>query len=111
LHNVHTQPEKNAPDNIAEPNIDEKGKRLKVPTDAEYFHVKCDVHPWMSAWIAVIDNPYFAVTDKDGHFTLPKGLKDGHYTLHVWHESLGEQDLSLNVVDGNANVDAIFQPQ
>jgi plastocyanin len=105
LHNVHTQPEKNTPDNIAEPNVDEKGHKLKVPTDPEYYHVKCDVHPWMSAWIAVIDNPFFAVSDKDGKIDIPtKGLKDGKYTLHVWQEKYGEQDVPVEVKGGNATV-------
>jgi plastocyanin len=103
LHNVHTQPEKNDPDNKAQPNIDPKGTKLKTPKEAEYYRVKCDVHPWMAAWVAVIDNPYFAVTDADGHFTLPKGLPDGDYTLHVWHEKYGEQDTNITVKGGNAD--------
>jgi plastocyanin len=110
LHNVHTQPEKNTADNLAQPNVN-PGMKLKVPTDAEYYHVKCDVHPWMSAWIAVIDNPYFAVTDKDGKFTLPKGLKDGKYTLHVWQEKLGEQDVPIEVKGGNATVAVTVKQQ
>ena len=51
------------------------------------------------------------MTDKDGHFALPRGLKEGQYTLHVWHEKYGEQDLPINVVDGSANVEVIFKPQ
>ena len=100
LHNVHTLPEKNEGQNMAQPTTG-SGK-LKTPKEAEYFRVKCDVHPWMGAWVAVIDNPYFAVTDKDGKFSLPKGLADGDYTLHVWHEKFGEQDVKVSVKDGKA---------
>jgi plastocyanin len=110
LHNVHTQPETNAPDNLAQPFVD-PGKKLKVPTDPEYFHVKCDVHPWMSAWIAVIDNKYFAVTDKDGKYTLPEGLPDGKYTLHAWQEKYGEQDQKITVKDGKATGDFIYKAE
>lgn len=110
FHNVHTQPDKNQAQNIAEPNKT-PGVALKPTTDPEYFHVKCDVHPWMSAWVAVIDNPYFAVTDKDGKFTLPKGLPDGKYTLHVWHEKFGEQDVPVEVKGGDANVDITVKQQ
>lgn len=102
LHNVHTLPEKNEGQNMAQPTVG-TGK-LKSPKEVEYFRVKCDVHPWMGAWVAVIDNPYFAVTDKDGKFTLPKGLPDGDYTLHVWHEKYGEQDVKVTVKDGKATV-------
>ncbi len=109
LHNVHTQPEKNDPDNRAQPNLDPKGAKLKAMKEPEYFRVKCDVHPWMSAWIAVIDNPFFAVTDKDGHFTLPKGLPDGDYTVHAWHEKYGDQDGKVSVKGGNGEVNFSFK--
>jgi plastocyanin len=103
LHNVHTLPEKNQGENKAMPSVDANGAKLKSPTEPEYFRVKCDVHPWMGAWVAVLDNPYFAVTDKDGKFTLPKGLPNGEYTLHVWHEKLGEQDTKITVTDGKGD--------
>lgn len=100
LHNVHTLPEKNEAQNMAQPAPGE-GK-LKSPKEVEYYRVKCDVHPWMGAWVAVLDNSFFAVSDKDGKFSLPKGLADGDYTLHVWHEKFGEQDVKVSVKDGKA---------
>jgi RNA polymerase sigma factor (sigma-70 family) len=111
LHNVHPLPEKNEGENRAMPNRDEAGARLKTPKEPEYFRVKCDVHPWMAAWVAVLDNPYFAVTGKDGKFTLPKGLPDGDYTLTAWHEKYGEQTGHLTVKDGAGTVDFIFKAQ
>jgi plastocyanin len=110
LHNVHTLPEKNEGENKAQPNID-PGQKLKTPKEPEYIRVKCDVHPWMGAWIAVIDNPYFAVSDKDGKFTLPKGLPDGDYTVHAWHEKYGEQDGKVTVKDGKGEVSFTFKAQ
>jgi RNA polymerase sigma factor (sigma-70 family) len=109
LHNVHPLPEKNEGENRAMPNRDEAGARLKTPREPEYFRVKCDVHPWMAAWVAVLDNPYFAVTGKDGRFTLPKGLPDGDYTLTAWHEKYGEQTGRLTVKDGAGSVDFVFK--
>ena len=100
LHNVHTLPEKNEGQNMAQPTTGEG--QLKTPKEAEYFRVKCDVHPWMGAWVAVLDNSFFAVSDKDGKFSLPKGLADGDYTLHIWHEKFGEQDVKVSVKDGKA---------
>jgi hypothetical protein len=109
LHNVHTLPEKNEGENKAQPNLD-PGAKLKSPTEAEYFRVKCDVHPWMGAWIAVIDNPFFAVSDKDGNFSLPKGLSDGDYTLTAWHEKYGTQQAKVTVKDGKGTASFVFKP-
>lgn len=50
--------------------------------------VSCNIHPWMRARVAVIDHPYFDVTDKNGSFTIPKAPA-GHYRLKVYHESIG----------------------
>ena len=36
------------------------------------FPIKCDVHPWMFAWVSVFDSPYFCVSDKDGKFIIKK---------------------------------------
>jgi hypothetical protein len=42
------------------------------------------VHPWMFAYACVMDHPYFAVTDKDGKYTI-KDVPDGKYTMEVFH--------------------------
>ncbi len=59
-----------------------------IPVVPEFIKSKCDVHPWMSCWIAVFDHPYFAVTADDGTFTIPN-LPPGQYTMSVWQEKLG----------------------
>jgi len=87
LHNVHSLPELNEPDNKAMPTKDENGIKLKPITAAETFKVKCDVHPWMNMWIAVFDHPFHAVTLDDGTFEIDAtGLPDGEYTVTAWHE-------------------------
>jgi len=57
---------------------------------------KCDVHGWMNAYVVVMDNPYYAVTDKDGKFEL-KGLPPGTYTIEAWHEKLGTTTQSVTL--------------
>jgi hypothetical protein len=47
--------------------------------------VKCNQHPWMRAYVAVLSHPFYAVTDKDGHFEI-KGVPPGTYTVVAWHE-------------------------
>lgn len=60
--------------------------------------LKCDVHPWMSAYVGVFDHPFFAVTLPDGAFEFA-GLPEGEYTIEAWHESLGTRSAVVEVDD------------
>ena len=51
--------------------------------------VTCTMHPWTHGYIAVFDHPYFAVTEKDGKFSIDS-LAPGDYKLMVWHEGMGK---------------------
>src|SRR5581483_440688 len=85
-HNIHSMAENNEVFNFIEPT---KGNQKAAPPQKtpEFYQVKCDIHPWMSAWVAVLDNPYYAVTDDDGRFKIDTGkLPDGTYTLVAWQE-------------------------
>ncbi len=94
LHNVHSQPALNEPFNMAMPTANAGEPADPQPKVPEIFKVKCDVHPWMAAWVAVFDHPYFAVTGDDGTFAI-KGLPDGTYTLQAWHERYGTQQQTV----------------
>ena len=50
--------------------------------------IECSIHPWMNGWVRVFDHPYFAVTDENGAFTMPKAPA-GDYKLVIWHGSGG----------------------
>ncbi len=58
--------------------------------------VKCNVHPWMRAYIGVVSHPFFAVTGDDGTFTI-KGLPPGTYTIEMVHEKYGKQEQQVTV--------------
>lgn len=68
-------------------------------TQPEFLRARCDVHPWMEAWIGVIANPFFAVTTKDGAFTLER-VPPGKYTLATWHPLLGEHEMAIEIGEG-----------
>src|SRR5262249_55955173 len=57
---------------------------------------KCNVHPWMRAWVAVVSHPFFGVTGDDGSFTL-RDVPAGEYTVQAWHEKYGTQELQVKV--------------
>jgi hypothetical protein len=57
---------------------------------------KCDVHPWMIAYVGVVEHPYFAVTGGGGRFEL-KDLPAGTYTLEAWHEQLGTRTAEVTI--------------
>ncbi|MGZ4815243.1 MAG: carboxypeptidase regulatory-like domain-containing protein [Terriglobales bacterium] len=58
--------------------------------------VKCNQHPWMRMNLSVVSNPFFAVTGKDGKFSIA-GLPPGTYTIAAVHEKLGEHDMKVTV--------------
>jgi hypothetical protein len=66
----------------------------------------CDVHRWMIAYVGVVTNPYFAVTDPSGGFEIRK-VPPGTYTLRVWHERFGEQSTSVIVKAGGTTSAAL----
>ena len=53
--------------------------------------IKCNYHKWESAYIAVCDHPYFAVSAADGTFRIPK-LPVGEIEFQAWHERIGYLD-------------------
>ena len=65
----------------------------------DIVEVQCDVHPWMHAYIAVHDSPYFAVTKEDGTFEIT-GLEQGSYTIESWHPKLGTRTMKVVIGRG-----------
>lgn len=71
--------------------------------------VRCDVHPWMHAYVFVSQSPYAVVSAADGTFTM-EGVPPGTYTAKVWHEVLGEKEMSVTVAaNGTATLDVAFE--
>jgi len=70
-------------------------------TKPEFVRFKCDVHGWMNSVVGVFENSLFAISDKEGKFTI-KGVPAGEYTVGVWHEKLGEKEAKVTVTDKGA---------
>jgi hypothetical protein len=86
-HNIHPTPKNNAEWNQTQPNgaapIEKSFARAEV-----LIPVKCNQHPWMKSYVAVLKHPFFAVSAEDGTFTI-KGVPPGTYTVAAWHEKGG----------------------
>ena len=108
LHNVHPLPRTNNEFNKSQ-------SAGAGPIDTTFtkpelmIPVKCNIHPWMRAYINVADSPFFAVTGENGTFTI-KGLPPGEYTIEAVHEKYGNQEAKVIVGAGeSATVDLKFQ--
>jgi len=112
LHNVHSLAQENPNFNFGQPNKDDGKAVDQAPKTKEYIRVKCDVHPWMSAYIAVFEHPFFAVSGEDGSYTI-KGLPDGEYTVQFWHEKLASTPVEAKVTikDGKGELNHEFKAE
>jgi plastocyanin len=108
LHNIHTLPvvagnkEKNLPQVQGAPDLN-----FNFTAAEDFVKFKCDVHPWMFAYVTVVDSPYYAVTGKDGSFKIAN-VPPGKYVVEAIHRkaSGGKAMMKeIEVKDGNATVD------
>lgn len=97
IHNVHFTPSKNPPDNLNMPRIAEE--KTVVFKNPEFIRFKCDIHPWMAAYVGVFPSPFFATTGDKGTFEIPH-LPAGTYTLAAWHERFGELEKQVTIEEG-----------
>ena len=108
LHNVHVTPA--AAGNTEQNQAQMPGSgdlTFTFPAAENFLRVKCDVHPWMFAWITVVDSPYFAVSGKDGTFKI-SNVPPGKYTLTALHRKAAPAgvDKEIEVKEGEtAKVD------
>lgn len=98
LHNVHSSPTNpgNKERNVGQPT---KGiaHDFAFEKPEVFVQFKCDVHPWMFAYVGVVEHRWFAVSDGNGNFTLPPGLPPGQYTLAAVHRKAGESTQQITV--------------
>ena len=113
LHNVHTQPaatsgnkEMNTAQMAGTPDIS-----ITLDKAEPFLKFKCDVHPWMFAWVSVFDHPYFAVSGKDGTFKIAN-VPPGKYKIEAAHRKAGVVVQEIEVKDGEAaKADFTLEPK
>ncbi len=100
LHNIHALPFNNKEFNFGQPSKGMEEKK-SFGTVEVMIKIKCDVHPWMSAWAGVLDHPFHATTDAAGKYEI-KGLPAGKYTVEVWQEKYVNVSADVEVKEGAA---------
>ncbi len=109
LHNIHPMPKNNQEWNQSQmPHSQPLEKSFSQPE--LMIPVKCNQHPWMHMYLSVMRNPYFAVTGKDGKFTL-QGLPPGTYTIAAVQEKYGEKAQTITLGPSqDKNLNFSYQP-
>ncbi len=98
-HNVHGFGKVNRPFNRSQPaGAADIMVMMKRAEAAPPMKVKCDIHPWMNAYVAVVAHPYYGVTGPDGSFKLGN-LPPGTYTIEAWHEKYDVMEQTVTVGD------------
>ena len=94
LHTVHTSTIKNQPFNLGTTYKQRISKTFEYP---ETIKLTCDLHKKSYAWVVVLENPYFDITDRNGYFEICD-IPHGTYKFRVWHEELGtlEKEVKIN---------------
>jgi hypothetical protein len=108
-HNIHPNPNPmtgNIPWNQSQPPGAPPIQKSWKAT--EFIEVKCNIHPWMHGWFAVVKGPY-ATTDSNGSYTI-NNVPPGSYTVTAWQEAAGTQTQKVTVAVGaSATADFTFK--
>ena len=107
-HNVHAWIADKTAWNESHPAASADIKKADVGKSGEVLELKCDVHPWMHAYVVVNDHPFATVTDDTGAFTIPL-LPPGKYVVEAWHPVLGLRTSKVTVPKGRRAATANFK--
>lgn len=107
MHNVHARQAGRQIFNIG---ILRQRKARRILNEEGVATFLCDVHPEMSAFIVVTQNPFFAKADEKGNYSI-ENVPPGTYTLKAWHEKAKAEGKEVKVSEGsNARVDFELRP-
>ena len=91
--------------NVSLPDFDTYAKKVSLRR-GRALKLECSTHSTMHAWVFLARNPYYAIVDKNGAFTITD-VPPGTYAVKSWHGQLGEQELTVEV-KANVNAEVTF---
>ena len=107
FHNLHAISAKNNSFNVSQPQAG-MAFNYQLKAEEKMLRLKCDVHSWMFAYVAVETHPYFAVTKDGGAYSIAN-VPAGKYTIRAWHERYGWVPEMVEVKPGaTATVDFAY---
>ena len=110
LHNVHSQSDQGTDFNVSQP-LAGMEHEIELKNPEIVLHLRCEVHPWMESYVAVLEHSWFAVTGADGAFSL-ENVPPGSHTVVTWHERFGEARQVVQVSSGETTrVELSYSPE
>ena len=102
LHNLHSASIKNTSFNVGQPRA---GLVQSYKPTQEEIMIKlgCDVHSWMTAYVGVVNHPYFTVSGEGGTYQIDK-VPAGTHTIQIWHERFGMMTKTVTVKAGAVTI-------
>lgn len=97
-HNVHVVARRNPQSNVTQA-AGAEPLALAFERRELGVAVRCDLHPWMQAWVCVEEHPWFAVSGADGAYAI-EGVPPGRYVAQLWHEVYGSQRMEVELAAG-----------
>jgi plastocyanin len=110
LHNVHIQTDPKTGNKGSNQVQAPKGRDIVKTFDHPEIFVrfKCDVHPWMFAWAAVMEHPFFSVSAEDGTFRIAN-VPPGKYVIEAIHRKAGRQTREITVGDQDQTANFVMK--
>jgi hypothetical protein len=100
LHNVHSLSARSNSFNVGQP-MAGMVYQFRPKDEETMLRVSCDLHSWMTAYVGIVNHPYFDVTGNTGTFEI-KNVPAGRYTIQAWHEQYGDLKQTVAVTSGTA---------
>jgi hypothetical protein len=85
-------------------------KKVALKQPHSFIKMECDIHDFMEVYFLPVDNPYYAIVDQNGAYTID-GIPPGTYKLAAWHPLLGRVEREITVLPGETQKqDFLFTP-
>lgn len=95
LHNIHSRSDQGSTFNFGLSNAG-RFSILRIHKAEVLIKLTCDVHPWMTGYLGVLDHPYFTITGPEGAFEWSR-IPAGDYVIEAWHERFGTKTRKVTV--------------
>ncbi len=80
-----------------------------VHSDTREFVIKCNLHPFLQTRGLMVENPYYAITDAQGRFSID-GVPPGTYEVMAWHPFIPLRKGTATIApNGETKIDFEFE--